>query len=257
MFSRLFNRSKKADYTELSSTVTENPKWGFLGADMHSHLVPGIDDGAKTIEDSLSMIRSLADMGFKTIITTPHTMIDFYPNTTQTIQDGLKKLQMAVQEQHIPVSIKAASEYYIDEHFINLIDTEPLLTIYDNEVLVEFSMLFEPPMLFDVIYKMQQAGYRPVIAHPERYLFFHKDFRKYRDLRDRGCLLQLNMLSVCGHYGRNIKAIADELLAKQLYDYCGTDIHHEKHVAILRAMAGSKDYLIFANYPFLNPRLCI
>ena len=123
-------------------------------------------------------------------------------------------------------------------------------------MLVEFSMLYEPPMLFDVIFRMQQAGYRPVIAHPERYLFFHSEFRKYRELRDRGCLLQLNMLSVCGYYGRNIKGIADELLAKNLYDYCGSDMHHEKHAATLRAMAGSKDYTIFANYPFLNQRLC-
>jgi len=255
MFSKLFKWARREE-PHGNMSVPEGANWSFLGADMHSHLIPGIDDGAQTIEDSLSLVRSLCDMGFKTIITTPHTMIDFYPNTTQTIQDGLKKLQDAVEEQNIPVNIKAASEYYIDEHFINLIDSGPLLTIYKNEVLVEFSMLYEPPMLFDAIYKVQQAGYRPIIAHPERYLFFHRNFTRYHDLKERGCLLQLNMLSVAGYYGRNIKSVADELLTKSLYDYCGTDMHHQRHAATLRAMAGTKDYLTFANYPFLNARLC-
>jgi protein-tyrosine phosphatase len=255
MFSRLFNRGKKGIYAR--EPIPENANWGFLGADMHSHLIPGIDDGAKNMEDSINLVRSLSEMGFKTIITTPHTMIDYYPNTTETIQDGLSSLQAAIKQQNIPVTIRAASEYYIDEHFIKLIDTQPLLTIYNNEVLVEFSMLYEPPMLMEVIYKMQTAGYKPIIAHPERYLFFHREFRRYEELRERGCLLQLNMLSVAGYYGKGIKIIADELLANNLYDYCGTDMHHERHAATLKAMAGTKDYHIFANYPFQNSKLCI
>ena len=124
-------------------------------------------------------------------------------------------------------------------------------------MLVEFSMLYEPPMLFDVIYKMQSNGYRPVIAHPERYLFFHKEFNRYREFKERGCLMQLNMLSVAGYYGRTIKMIAEQLLSKNLYDYCGSDMHHEKHAAALKAMANTKDYHTFVNYPFLNSRLCI
>lgn len=256
MFSKLFNWGKKGAGADDQTLVPENANWSFLGADMHSHLIPGIDDGAKTIEESLDLVRSLADMGFKTIITTPHTMIDFYPNTTQTIQEGMKLLQAAVAENNIPVSIKAASEYYIDEHFMKLLDQEPLLTIYKNEVLVEFSMLYEPPMLSEVIYRMLQSGYKPVIAHPERYVFFHRDFSRYEELKDRGCLLQLNSLSVSGYYGRNIKEAALKILEKRMYDYCGSDMHHQRHAAALKAMAGTKDYHTFANYPFLNQRLC-
>ena len=230
--------------------------WSFLGADMHSHFIPGIDDGAKTIEDSLTLVRAMKDMGYKTIITTPHVMIDYYANTTQIIQEGLAKVQEALKQDQIDITIKAAAEYYIDEYFIKLLDTEPLLTIYNNEVLVEFSMMYEPPMLFDVIFKMQAAGYRPIIAHPERYLFFHRNFDKYRMLKDRGCLMQMNMLSVTGHYGKNIKSVADELLGMQLYDYCGSDMHHERHAALLKSMAGTKDYYTFVNYPFLNSKLC-
>ncbi len=255
MFSRLFNW-KKRENEGFDLPIPENANWSFLGADLHSHLIPGIDDGAKTIEDSLKLVRAMIDMGYKTIITTPHVMIDYYPNTAQTISSGLAVLQEAMKEQNLNISIKAAAEYYMDEYFMNLLDTEPLLTIYEKQVLVECSMLYKPPMLADIIYKMVNAGYRPILAHPERYLFFHNDISTYQELKDRGCLLQLNMLSVSGYYGRNIKVVADQLLAKGMYDYCGTDMHHERHAATLKAMAATKDYHTFAGYPFLNSRLC-
>jgi len=259
MFSKLFNRRKHHENSSdqpLLSHVAIGANWSFLGTDMHSHLIPGIDDGAKTIDDSLILLKAMKAMGYKNIITTPHVMIDYYPNSKETIQNGLLTVQNAIKENGIDISVKAAAEYYIDELFIKLIDMEPLLTIYNNEVLVEFSMLYEPPMLFDVIFKMQSAGYRPVIAHPERYLFFHQNFKKYRELKEVGCMLQLNMLSIAGYYGRHIKTIADELLTKRLYDYCGSDIHHERQAAALNAMADTKDYHTFVNYPFLNSRLC-
>ncbi len=257
MFSRLFNRKKENNNAEYELAVPEHANWGFLGADMHSHFIPGIDDGAKTIEDSLTLIRAMKDMGYKTIITTPHVMIDYYANTPEIIQNGLQTVQQALKEQNIDISIKAAAEYYMDEYFISLLDKqEPLLTIYQKEVLVEFSMLYEPMMLNDVIFKMQGAGYRPIIAHPERYVYFHRNINKYRELKDNGCLLQLNMLSISGHYGVHIKAVAEKLLEKGLYDYCGSDMHHEKHANQLRTMACTKDYHKIAGYPFLNSRLC-
>jgi len=255
MFSKLFGRRKSED-DDYALPLPVNATWSFLGADMHSHFIPGIDDGAKTIEDSLQLIRAMKDMGYRTIITTPHVMVDYYPNTTEAIQNGLQVVKQALVDNNIDISIKAAAEYYIDEHFINLLETEPLLTIYEKQVLVEFSMLYEPPMLMDVIFKMRSNGYTPIIAHPERYLFFHHNTAKFRELKDRGCLLQMNMLSVMGYYGRNIKMVAEELMQKGLYDYCGSDMHHEKHAANLLAMTKSKDYHTIAGYPFLNARLC-
>jgi protein-tyrosine phosphatase len=256
MFSRFFGRKKEAEADQSNAVASGNSNWAFLGADMHSHFIPGIDDGAKTMEDSLKLIQAMADMGYRSIITTPHVMIDFYPNTTEIIQNGLQKVQEAVKEQNIPVTIKAAAEYYIDEYFMERLAKEPLLTIYQNEVLVEFSMLFEPPMLWEVIFQMQQAGYRPIIAHPERYMFYHNSSMKYRELKNRGCMLQMNMLSITGYYGKNIKMAADDLLKKGMYDYCGSDMHHEKHAGLLKSILGSKDYHTFTSYPFLNPRLC-
>jgi len=255
MFSRLFNRKKQEETDNKDLLVNTDANFSFLGADMHSHFIPGIDDGAKTIDDSLNLIQSMVALGYKTIITTPHIMIDYYPNTSQIIHQGLEVVQEALREKKIDVTIKAAAEYYIDEHFIRLLETEPLLTIYKNEVLVECSMLYEPPMLTEVLFNIISSGYRPILAHPERYLFFHNKTDKYQELKDRGCLLQLNMLSLTGYYGKNIKMIADDLLTKKMYDYVGTDTHHEKHVDAIKNMINTKAYNVLTSYSFLNSKL--
>lgn len=254
MFSRLFNRKKKED-SAYDLPVPENADWSIIGVDIHSHFLPGIDDGAKTIEDSLFLLKAMMDMGYKSIVTTPHVMIDYYPNTTNTIQNALAQVQAALKENNIDLPVRAAAEYYIDESFLKLIDTEPLLTIYKNEVLVEFSMMYEPPMLHDALFNMQSGGYKPILAHPERYVSLHRNIERYSELKDRGCLLQLNMLSLTGYYGQHVKQVAEQLMAKGLYDYCGSDMHHDRHAANLRGMAMSKYYHKIASYPFLNSRL--
>ncbi len=256
MFSRFFKREKneKEQYNQLP--IPENANYSFLGADIHSHFVPGIDDGAKTIADSLVLLKAMEEMGYKKIVTTPHVMIDFYPNTSQKILEGLKKIQDAAVENNIKLDIHAAAEYYIDEYFVELLQKEPLLTIQKNEVLVEFSMLYEPPMLKNTLFNMQTLGYKPIIAHPERYVFFHNSMERYRELKDRGCLLQLNLLSISGYYGRNIMNVALSLLEKGLYDYCGSDMHHEKHAAALKNMLQTRAYTALSSYPFLNSKLC-
>lgn len=254
MFS-LFRRKKKDDDAYKNLPLPQTTDWSVLGADMHSHFLPGIDDGAKTIEDTIQLLKAMYDMGYRRIITSPHIMIDHHPNTRQTIEAALSLAQAAIKEHNIDLKLTAAAEYYIDDYFVELLEREPLLTVRKKEVLVEFSMMFEPPMLKDVLFNMQRKGYRPIIAHPERYLFFHRDISKFQELKDRGCMLQMNMLSITGYYGGHIKAIADQLMAKGLYDYCGTDMHHEKHASIIKAMGTTHDYHKIASYPFLNSRL--
>ena len=257
MFSRLFNRKKKEESPYDNLPVPENANWSFIGTDMHSHFLPGIDDGAKTIEDSLTLLRAMMDMGYKNIITTPHVMVDYYPNTTQTITAALEKVKDALAENNIDLPIRAAAEYYIDEYFIQLMESESLLTIHKNEVLVEFSMMYEPPMLNEVLFKMQNCGYRPILAHPERYVSLHRTMERYSEFKDRGCLLQLNMLSISGYYGSGIKSVAEQLLAKGMYDYCGSDMHHEKHAAVLKSDGRNERLsqicrLSFLKFPFVR-----
>jgi protein-tyrosine phosphatase len=254
MFARLFGKKDKGQPVE---TDHEPATWAFLGTDMHSHFVPGIDDGAQDVEQSLFLIRSMMDMGFTQIVTTPHIMVDYYPNTNESINAGLKRLREALKANNIQLPVRAAAEYFVDDYFSNLIDTQPLLTVYQNQVLIEFSMIFEPPNINQIIFKLQGAGYRPILAHPERYPFFHRDFDKYRELKDRGCLLQMNMLAYTGYYGKGVKMAADKLLEEGVYDYLGSDMHHDKHAAAVHALLHSRAYHELKKYPFINHKITV
>jgi Capsular polysaccharide biosynthesis protein len=251
MFSKLFGFGKKPS---VNIPDTER-NFSFLSTDMHSHLVPGIDDGAQTIDDSIELIQKLMAMGFRSIITTPHIKTDHYPNNKVTIGGGMEQLKAALTEKGIQIPIKAAAEYYIDEYFMQLLANKELLTIRDNEVLVEISFMAEPLRFHDILFQMQTSGYRPILAHPERYIFYHQRPETYRELKNKGCLLQLNTIALTGYYGKPVKQIAEYLLKERLYDYCGSDMHHIKHAETLERILDSNILESLIRYPFLNNRL--
>jgi len=203
---------------------------------MHSHLIPGIDDGAKDMEDSIRLIRGLADLGYRKLITTPHILADFYPNTPETIGQGLRAVQAELARQNIDVELHAAAEYLMDDHFIHLLQSgNPLLTLKDKLVLVELSFAVPAINLKEIIFEVQLKGYQPVLAHPERYLYFGADKTWYDRLKDAGCLFQLNLLSIKGYYGKGSQELAHYLIKKKYIDLLGTDLHHEKHLANLHS----------------------
>ena len=252
-----FLKKKEKNTDSRQHSIDSGGDWSFLNTDIHSHLVPGIDDGAQTIEDSLTMIRALKDMGFKSLVTTPHIKFDHYPNTSETIQNGLAQLHRALRENHIDMPIRAAAEYYIDDHFMQLLDSEPLLTIQKNEVLVELSFMFEPMNFYNTLFKIQTKGYKPILAHPERYTFYHEKKEVYEQIKDRGVMLQLNTIALTGYYGKAVKDIAEYLLEKKLYDYCGSDMHHMRHAEQLRKVLDAKVFHALQRYPFKNAKLQI
>jgi protein-tyrosine phosphatase len=247
-----FFSSKKKENKAADTLKTD---FSFLGTDMHSHFIPGIDDGAQTIEDSLNLVRFMQEIGYRSIVTTPHIKFDHFPNTSQIINNGLEAVRQALHENGIHMPVRAAAEYYIDDHFMHLLDTEPLLTVGNNEVLVELSFMFEPLRLNEIFFKMQAAGYRPILAHPERYAYYHGDKEVFRDIADRGVKLQLNALAISGYYGRTIKDCAEWLLENRLYTYCGTDMHHMQHAANLQKLAESRAFAQLQQYPFQNAQL--
>lgn len=255
LFSKLFGSNKKE--TEIISAAQIRDAFSFLEVDMHSHLLPGIDDGAQTIDDSIQLIRSMMDMGYSSFITTPHIKSDIYPNTPATIQNALHELKQALRQQRMQVLIHAAAEYYMDDRFVELLEEKQLLTLYKNEVLVEFSFMFEPVRLPETIFRIQTKGYKPVFAHPERYPYYHSKPEIFREIRERGGLLQLNILSLMGYYGNSVKECAEWILNKGLYDYCGTDLHHLRHVEGLQKFTQTKSYAQLKNYPFLNGKLIV
>lgn len=213
----------------------------WLKTDMHSHLVPGIDDGAPDTTTSLSLIKGLEDAGFSKLITTPHIYWEFYPNTAASITTAAAALRSQAPEPLSENRLAVAAEYFLDEHFESLLDSRaPLLCIKDNEVLVEFSMITAKLDLQDLLFKIQIAGFQPVIAHAERYTYLHNRKGLYDELKSMGCLFQLNLLSLTGYYGRQVADLAEYLVKKNYYDYAGTDLHHERQLAALQKLAGNK-----------------
>lgn len=198
--------------------------------DIHSHILPGIDDGAKTIEDSKFLLENMIEFGFSKIITSPHTIENIWNNTPETISKALAYTKENLVDLTEKVNLKTASEYILDDYFLSLIKEEKVLTIKDNFVLVEMSYINPPIHLFDIVFEMQLAGYIPVLAHPERYMFYHNNFSQYKKLKKAGCYFQMNLLSSTGYYGKEVAKTSDELLKKNMINFVGSDFHHKHHI---------------------------
>ena len=201
-----------------------------LKTDMHSHLIPAIDDGAISLEESINMIKVLHELGFQKVITTPHVMNDFYKNTSKTILGGLELVRTELQKQNISVEIEAAAEYYLDYEFEEKIKAGNLLTFSDNYILVETSFLEAPPNFKKMIFQLQLEGYKVIFAHPERYSFMNME--DYEDLQSRSVFMQLNLLSLIGHYGTDVQNKANMMIEKELINFVGTDCHNMGHANI-------------------------
>jgi protein-tyrosine phosphatase len=209
-----------------------------LGADMHSHLLPGLDDGAETVEHSLDLLRALRDLGFRKLIMTPHIMGDFYKNTPQGIRAALQVLREAAASAGLAdVVLDCAAEYYLDEFLgRKLADGTEMLTFGGDKryLLFETSYMNEPLNLFEIIFEMLAQGYTPVLAHPERYTYFYGRFAEIEKLRrDHGVLLQVNLNSLAGYYSPAAKKVAEQLIDASLVDFVGTDTHHLRHTDTL------------------------
>lgn len=198
--------------------------------DIHSHILPGIDDGAKNISKSIELVKAFEELGISQIITTPHISHYVWNNSPEIIQNKLIETKNSLEEKKINTPIRAAAEYFMDDWFENHFKNEKLLTLKDNYVLVEISYQSPPINLHKIIFDLKVAGYVPVLAHPERYIYFHKNLDEYAKLKNLGCLFQLNLLATVEYYGSKVAKTADELLKKGMYDFCGTDIHHRKHI---------------------------
>lgn len=209
--------------------------------DIHSHLLPGIDDGARTFADTLRLTQALQDIGISEFITTPHIIQHVWDNTAEQILDKKSSTILELEKNNITVPFTAAAEYLMDDQFVQLFQSHKLLTLKDNYVLVEMSYINPPIQLYSILFDLQVAGYIPVLAHPERYLFYHNNFNEYNKLKRAGCLFQLNLLSVVGYYGAGITKIAEQLLQKGMYTYVGSDVHHDNHIVGFKQKINLKD----------------
>ena len=234
------------------------PDLSGLVTDMHSHLVPGIDDGATDVANSIELINGLRELGYQKFITTPHVLWDIFKNNSATITPSYEALKAGLAENKINTPIKFAAEYFLDYHVDELIeDQKPLLTIKDNWVLVEFSFVSAPLDLKEKLFSLQMSGYQPVIAHPERYTYFGRTKEQYEELKEAGHYLQVNLLSLTGYYGKIVQEIAQMLVKNKYVDFLGTDLHHIRHLNALQSASQLTDTikLLQDSGTLLNPVL--
>jgi len=220
LFRNIFKNEPKLEPISLS----------VFGADIHSHLIPGIDDGSPNLETSIMLVKKFVELGYKKIITTPHIMCDYYQNTPDKVLSGLDNLREELHKQNINIDISAAAEYNLDDGLGELIEKKQILTFGDNYVLFELPFMQEPRNLQEIIFNFQMAGYKPILAHPERYTYWYNDFEKYGELKARGVLLQMNLLSLTGHYSPQTKKVAEKMVDADLIAAVGTDCHRIEHL---------------------------
>lgn len=225
-------------------------RFDFLRTDMHSHILPGIDDGAATVDDSVAMIDALVELGFSGFIATPHIISDIYPNSASTIAAAWEQLPEAHRR-----LLRYSAEHMVDYQFVELLHKKELMCFGNNYVLIEMSYAAPSSNIWEVIFDMKVRGYQPVLAHPERYGYYHSRHNVYREFVKSGCMLQVNLLSLSGYYGKRIKSVAQQLLDDRLIDFAGTDCHHQRHIEALRAMQFSREMKQLSNYPFRNAEL--
>ena len=206
----------------------------FLKNDIHSHLIPGIDDGSPDMETTILLLKKFIDLGYKKVITTPHVMSDYYKNNPEIILSGLNHVRKEIKKQNLNIEIEAAAEYNLEPEFEKLLDDGKLLSFgAEKFLLFELSFFDEPLRLNETIWKMIEKGFRPVLAHVERYGYWHNNYDKIEEMINRGVKLQLNIGSVTGAYGPEVKKFAERLIKNEIIDFVGSDCHHLHHLEMI------------------------
>lgn len=244
-----------AGLRSLFQQQVSNPFAG-IGVDMHAHVLPGLDDGADTLEQSLEMVAAFMRLGYRKLILTPHIMGDFYKNNPGNIRQQLSLLQAAVARQGWQIELACAAEYYLDEWFLDKVKSpEPLLTFGDQYLLFETSYINEPLNFREAVFTLKSAGYKPVLAHPERYTYLYGRFEDLVSIRDSGVLFQLNLNSLTGYYSEGARRVAEKLVDQKMVDFVGTDAHHHRHLHTLTKTAATAYFKKVLDLPLQNYHL--
>ena len=203
--------------------------------DIHNHILPGIDDGAKNVDDSVALLQGFNEFGVKHFVCTPHIMHNYYPNTPETIQIAFKKLKKALSSIGLDdIRIAAAAEHMIDDNFEQLVANDNIMPLKKEHLLIEMSFL-QPPINFEsALNSIFSKGLFPVLAHPERYIFYSSNSNRLKKYKEQGMLFQLNLLSIANFYGKDVKMKALKLLENDLIDFAGSDVHNMRQLNFLK-----------------------
>ncbi len=230
-----------------------------LVVDIHSHLLPGLDDGVKSLEETAFILRLFQKMGYRKVITTPHIFPGHYPNTQEKIMNRFHETREYLDDQHIDIKLEAAAEYFLDDVLMErILSQDKLMTFDDNYLLFETSFINKPAFLEEAVFNMNAHGYQPVLAHPERYFYLQEDPALVQRLRDMNVLFQLNLLSLFGFYSRQVRKFAFTLLRLKMIDFIGSDCHSAHHANEIFKNLNAKNLKLLNSWNFIkNPLLSL
>ena len=235
IFGRWFGGKNKRKDSEKGGNVlpeSSSEKLPFR-TDLHSHLIPRIDDGAQSVKESLDLLQRLEKIGYRRCVITPHIMSDSYRNSSESILSGLDNLRKYAETFGVQIELYAGAEYYLDEEMLRRLKTKDILSVGSGYLLFETSYYASPLNLEQTIYEIAASGYRPLMAHPERYRYVRDPEEFYGRLREQGVSFQVNINSFGGHYGSDARRKARWLSDKGWIDFLGSDLHHRRQADFL------------------------
>lgn len=212
-----------------------------FATDMHSHIVPGVDDGSPDVETSLSLLSSMNEWGLKRIFASPHSTQDKFENTPQSLAAPFGQLMEGANS--MPVELDYHLEYRIDEFFLDQLEADNIRPLPGNFLLIENGFSHEPWGIESLVYDLLNRGYNPVLAHPERYHYYSgKNSRRLKELHDMGLYFQINLLSLAGYYGKFERKAALDMLEHNMVQFVGTDLHRASHVESINRYLCSRNF---------------
>ena len=232
--------------------VAGSPYLEKIGADLHLHVLPGIDDGSPSVAESLDILAAHYAAGLRRIVATPHIRSDFFPNTESTIHDAWERLREAAGNRWPDLTLTYAAEHFADDHLMVLLEKDQLLPLFGNYVLVETSMRAELPYFDEIILALLDGGWQPVLAHPERYRPWQQRPGRFAELREMGVIFQINLLSLGGQYGATEKLLAEQMIRQGWVGAVGTDLHRASQYRYLERAACSPEFARLCELPLLN-----
>ncbi|MFY0599349.1 MAG: capsular biosynthesis protein [Cyclobacteriaceae bacterium] len=210
-------------------------KTASLTIDIHSHLIPHIDDGVKSLDESITILQTFEELGFTKVITTPHIYPEVYPNEERTILEKFSILKEEAESRGITLKLECAAEYFLDTTFLERVKKgEDILSFGDKYVLFETSFYAKPLIIDEAVFHLKSRGFKPVMAHPERYQYLENDFGWLKTQRENGVKMQVNLPSLVGAYGKIPKRNATKLLDNSMVDFLGSDIHRPSQISVLK-----------------------
>ena len=214
----------------------------FYTTDVHSHILPGVDHGSQSVEESLEMLQAQLDMGISHVMCTSHVTAETFENTPESLTAAYEELKNAIAREGLPINIYVSAEYRIDEYWTQEYEAGHLLPLPGNHVLLENSFAQELIGIDNMMFELQVKGYRPILAHPERYRYYNDRRDRYKTLHNASVKFQINILSLAGYFGKGARERALWLIQNNLCDMLGSDMHNMEHARLIKEYIGSKDW---------------